>query len=206
LAETPLGLNYCRRNGAFLETRSKFGTHAAYLPNEGNYVVYRNANGDSFWDGGNSNKGTVSLWLRANAFSGDLIKIGYGSSCTHTPSNNNLIRIWVLGGNLELWIYDKDGIQIIHESVAHGMSKFVYSHIELNWDVEKGVTRLFVDGTEKIYRSNTGDRADTNYPTNSIVLGRVYNNGIRGRIDDLFILNYVLHTSNFTPPTIAGPP
>lgn len=103
-------------------------------------------------------------------------------------------------GQLNLGIFDKDGIGIIQQNLgAWSVSNGTSYEIELNWNLTDGATRVFVNGIQfGATQTQTGTR-DSN-----IGLFRVGNNYDATKIsnfsiNDIIIYSTVQHTANYTP-------
>jgi hypothetical protein len=208
--ETPSGLAYCSSSGIASSDATIKWNRSLYLNNSTSSLRFRNTSGNSFWSGGNSNIGTVSFWVNPGSSGAPpdvsrLITIGYASVCGTPEYNNEIMITHSNDGNLYAIIRDKDQNNIFVILYSWSPVAGTWYHIELDWDVSSGSSRLYIDGTEVTSSASTGDRTDTTYKTNQVSFGADRSQiSFVGYIDDVSVLDGVVHTSNFTVPSQAG--
>lgn len=212
--ETPSGLAYCEVKGAERNISDpKFGDASLKLSGGVSVrVAYRNTAGASFWPGVNSNKGTISFWLRPSWTDNPgptqhMFFVTYSATCGIRTMENRVAIYHLSTEELYAGIWDSSGTLIASMSNAWSPVGSTWYHIEFGWDVDAGNTYLFADGILVAYTTGTtGSRLEATYPTNQVYIGQAGSGGKLKLIDDFFMLDTVLHTANFTPPILAGPP
>lgn len=203
---TPSGLDKCDSQFVTLSTTfKKYGSHGAYNSSTTDgYMIYRNSGGASFFPGSTSLTGTISVWYHhLGDTNARIVAIGYGALCDASSISKNLVRARLSGVSIYLEIRDDSGSNIISTFGTHGMSSGNWYHIEIDWDVFVGNSRLFVNGVQKVYNAATGSRSELTNPTNIVNFLGAPGTSLQGAVDDAYIVDTVTHTGGFTPPGAA---
>lgn len=143
--------------------------------------------------------GTISFWVKPNYTGSPSVQQNFFFS-TQYGGYTNRISIWhTASGVLQAYINGSSFIGGITN--AWSPTSGTWYHIELDFDVTSGASRLFVDGTQVgSTLTATGTRGTT---ANSIEIGA--NNGSTSVnafvIDEFLVYDTVQNTTNFTPPT-----
>lgn len=206
---TAIDLDYVR-DGASVAPSATYGTPTVVAGGKfnGGLELGNPANPDGAeWNGAGLvdamvQAGCVSLWL----------KPGYTGApgaqqnifFTNTPTSFvNRVSIWhTSSGMLQAYINNSAGSLIAGLSSAWSPTSGQWYHIELNFDVTAGASRLFVDGTQLGATSaGTGTRSST--ATRMIVGGTNTAPGANSNFvaDELLVFDAVRHTATFTPAT-----
>jgi hypothetical protein len=149
--------------------------------------------------------GCISFWVLPGYFgtpSSDQVFFYCGNSAVWT----NGISIWhkTGTGNLEARIVDSSAVQIDLLSAAWAPRDDQWYHLELNFDITAGSSKLFVDGAVHATATNTGTRTSAG---TTMMLGGYPPGGIGTNdflLDELLMYNAVQHTTTFSPPTSAA--
>ena len=100
-------------------------------------------------------------------------------------------------GDAVCYIEDSSGIGIVSITAFSAFSLDTWHHVELDFDITGGATRLFIDGTQVGgTKTNTGNRSVI---TNYLDIGHYSGSGKDFYIDDVQVYNTVRHTTNFSP-------
>lgn len=136
---------------------------------------------------GMTNVGCVRFWMYLGT------TVFLGSLFVSRPSTNRIQIFRSAGDSIVAHVFAA-GSQVFSFSVPN-VARNTWIHCELNFDISGGNSRLFLDGVEKGYSSNTGSRsASSNFRLAQSTFGEDL-----AYLDDLQIFNTVQHTANFTP-------
>jgi len=119
-----------------------------------------------------------------------------------SSSMNNLIAIYHnSNGQLYLNIYNNVGVAIVVSNIDGAWVPVAGTEyeFELNWDIDTGATRLFIDG---VLKGGAFLQKGTRSGTIGIFnIGGFYNDTARadGYFNDVLVFSTVQHTTNYTP-------
>jgi hypothetical protein len=149
---------------------------------------------------------TVCGWVSVNSTATVNNGFLWGTRAGDTAPTIGLSFFWQIDGSLRLQAYNTSNVDMPSLSTAAGVvpANNTYYFVEQSRDKD-GLWRIFVDGDLKASVVATGI---LQYPAPySFMFGRgaggvantprVFN----GYMDNLQVFDYVLHTSNYTPPT-----
>lgn len=177
----------------------KFGAGDLLFNNAVEYVDY---SGSGLVDG-MVQTGCVSLWIKPN-YSGTPATIQSFYYSANDWSSSVFNRAWIYhatNGNLSFVLSSSSGALITQGVASWSPIAGTWYHIEFNFDVTSGASRLFVGGTQLgATQTGTGTRS-----TGSLVMGvgrkYVSNAAQDFHSDELQIYDAVQHVAGFIPPT-----
>ena len=142
--------------------------------------------------------GTISMWIKPG-YSGAPTENQFFFHCLSAPSNNEIIVQHLSAGLVRILIRDSAGAVVGSPNGAWLPTAGVWYHIEASWDFTIGATRIFVDGVQLgTTDTDTGTRSTA---TDEVRIGHLtFDTDFA--IDELLVHDVVLHTGNFTPPTL----
>jgi len=145
--------------------------------------------------------GTFKFQVKPNYSAAPATDQYFFSSFTTVSSLNNLIQLLHKNttGTIGLMIYSDSGVSIINTNLGTwSPSSGTTYEFELNYDIDGGATRLFIDGVQSgTTQTNTGYRI---IPTKFNV-GTDYTQAATSNfsIKQFVVYNAVQHTANYTP-------
>lgn len=165
----------------------------------GAYVIY-----DGSAEMGDT--GTISFWIYHPTQAGFPGAGAFGINNGSAPFNNNNISIvfnpYAASKGVTVSMYDTAGVRRLLLSQTGIVGFDTWYHVELDFDIAAGVTRLFIDGVEKKSSASTVARVPV---TDHLQIGDTFGAGQKFYIDDYQVYDTVQHTSNFTPSRPAFP-
>lgn len=144
--------------------------------------------------------GCISFWMKPN-YSGapGVHQLMYFSA---SPGGDaNYIDILHLStSNLRFYLKTSAGVNIFTIQAAWLPTAGTWYHIEANYDITTGASRLFVNGTQ---HSTTATATGTRTATSEVFrIGKTtLTTAQNHHLDELQIYDAVQHTAGFTPPT-----
>lgn len=205
----PAGLVNSSDSGYRETVNQKFGASCWGSNGSSDKIQWLNTASASFFSGATSNLGTVRFWFNPGSTdtSSNERRI---FNLDKLASGQNKIKIYMVSNThtLRAQIFDHTSTMLVEIDYDwSGRSAGVWYHMELGWDIDAGLTKFFINGIEVGTSTATGNRSETTSPSNWIRLGWTLSRSWTNSLwDDMFVYDYVLHTSNFTPPTSPGLP
>ncbi len=183
--------------GATYGPGGKFDNQLILSNNDARYITYLSEDNITL------QSGSISFWVKPK-YSGSPINNQVFLKIHNSIDNENKLEIkHKTTGQLNVVAYNSLGVIIFDQDFGTFTpnSTFLYN-IELNFNINDGETRLFVDGNQLgSTQTSTGTRTDT---LTIIQLGdQLLNNYFD--IDEFVIYNEILHTTNFTPSNVELP-
>jgi hypothetical protein len=179
-------------------TKSKFGGASLSLTgNEVKNVVYDIRNLSTLTQLGSISFFSAFNYIGIPAENISLVDIYNGTN------DNNRIRIYHSSdGKIYFEIYDQTGTKQVNINFAWSSADTNFHHFEINFNLNDGETKAFVDGSQ--YGSTSSAIATrTSMATGGVYLGSGETSITNCYLDDFVILDEILHFSNFTPRTIS---
>lgn len=139
--------------------------------------------------------GCVSFWCYLTAASQRGILVEFYDD-PPVAANRILVNVW--NGHFEASIRDNTGFNIVYLIGSTVVSLNAWHHIEFNFDVTSGASRLFVDGTVDASDLVSTFDHDVMSPGLAYVSSRSFVRPLV-YIDDVQLYNTVQNTANFTP-------
>lgn len=148
--------------------------------------------------------GTIGLWYKPKYSGTPASDKTLFDICKAAGDTKNQIKLSHLTGTgaVYLTIKDLNGSNIVATSLgAWSPTAGTYYHIELNFDITAGATRLFIAGTQHgTTQTGTGTR-DSNIGLLRIGYPGTGSGNPYSYIDEVLVYNAVKHITTFTPPT-----
>jgi hypothetical protein len=198
-------LDYARDGGSItgqrggnvdLNASGKFGGCLDISDASPSYVLYSGAGiADAM-----ISTGCISLWYKP-WYSGTPATTQYPFYfTTGAGTNNRIYCVHNTAGNLIAYVSDSTGGVIATISAAWAPTSGIWYHLELNFDVAAGASRMFVNGVQHgSTDTNTGTRTGT---MDSFAFG-VSTTVQTSFLDEAILYDAVQHTAGFTPPSAA---
>jgi hypothetical protein len=203
IAEVPEGLEPYIEAAEQTKSILKFGNGSSKLT--GQYLGWENDS--ALFSRGDSSYGTASWWMRTNYNGNPSANMQWFFLIVNaTALTRNRIRMrHSTTGKWLVQVFDDAGVVKVNNEVTWSPTSGEWYHFELDWDGINGSTKLFVDGQEQWENVTTFTRSDASYPGKIVALGQAVGSE-NIWVDDVWVIEDVLHTSNFVTPTSAGPP
>lgn len=144
--------------------------------------------------------GTINFFIKFNYTGSPVTNIGLIDIKNPADNNNRIVITHETDGRMYFKIYNQIGVEIVNINFSWAADTN-WHNIELDFDLNSGATRSFIDGTQYGATSTaTGSRINV---TGSISIGSISTNISNQWMDDIAFFSSVKHTLSFTPRTIA---